>query len=207
MMLEQLQALRQEKPLDEGSPPSLPEETAQLLSLPAGRVGPFRGQGTLLGRGRLGAELRSLPWPLGAPEECPRLGEGHLQVHTAWLAAPPALPDPASSPSPSVGGRYASISQACSTSSHSAKLVQDRHVAPEQRLPCPLLARLQRSGFQRRRHCVSSAVVPRRCAFRVFLSSPPLFCLSGPAPRPLSCPPSPPLDPCRPPSESFEPLD
>ena len=131
-MLEQLQALRQEKLLDEGSPPSLPKETAQLLSLPAGRVGPFRGQGTLLGRGQLGAELRSLPWPLGAPEECPQLGEGPLQVHTAWLAAPPALPDPASSPSPSVGGRYASISQACSTSSHSAKLVQDRHVAPEQ---------------------------------------------------------------------------
>ena len=31
MMLEQLQALRQEKLLDEGSPPSLPEETAKTF--------------------------------------------------------------------------------------------------------------------------------------------------------------------------------
>ena len=94
MMLEQLQALRQEKPLDEGSPPSLPEETVQLLSLPTGRVGLLRGQGTLPGRGRLGAELRSLPWPPGAPEECPWVGEGALQVHTAWLAAPPGSARP-----------------------------------------------------------------------------------------------------------------
>lgn len=132
MMLELLQGLRQEKPLDEGSPPILPLETPQLLSLPAGRVGPLWGQGTLPGRRQLGAELRSLPWPPGAPEECLRVGEGSLQVHTAWLAA---LPPPTGSARPAQLSlplsRWALWQhQPGLLYSHSAELVQDRHMGP-----------------------------------------------------------------------------
>lgn len=102
----QLQGVRQ-KSLDEGPPPILPVETPQLLSLPEGRVGLLRGQGTRPGRGRLGAELRSsfwgalhVPCASGCTIEMPAGRRGFSAgPHSLAGRAPrnPALPGPPSS--------------------------------------------------------------------------------------------------------------
>lgn len=96
---------------------------------------------------------------------CRSTQPGWPRSHPHWLYPTP------SSPSPSVGGHLCQH-QPGLLYSHSAELVQDRHVGPQAKTAVSFVARLQCSGSKRCPHCVSSAVVPRRCAFRLFLSSP-----------------------------------